>query len=502
MAEGCFVGASGSPAIAVRTCTVWTPSAQEVHLFPRSSGRLYVRGRIYPGESVFQQQGHVTCITRVNCTSGVTEGNLRRTMIIPAQGPLFNSFWQAGFECSTHVLKNGKRLDLVSSTRHDVFAGEDYARIRSLGILTAREGLRWHLIEARPGHYDFSSAQAILDAGRKHGVQVVWDLLHFGWPARLDIFDPSWVDAFNAFAAAFGRWLRTELQNNALVAPVNEISFLSWAGGDTAYLNPFAVDRGGELKRQLVRGAVKASASLRAELPDVRLVSPEPVIHIVGDPKRPDDVIQAEQYRSAMFEAWDMLTGRAQPELGGNESFLDVIGLNYYDRNQWWNHGNTIRRHELEYRPFREIVAEVYHRYRRPLFISETGTEDDDRPNWLAYIAEEVRGAIQNGIPVQGICLYPILNHPGWDDDRHCYNGLWDYARPDGTRESYQPLADEIRRLNPQGNNYANPSKLFESVRPGVPLTPSLELCVSTPSTLDEQICPHGAGLLCRGALI
>ena len=46
-----------------------------------------------------------------------------------------------------------------------------------------------------------------------------------------------------------------------------------------------------------------------------------------------------------MFEAWDMLTGRAQPELGGKEKYLDVIGVNYYDRNQWWNHGKTIRRH-------------------------------------------------------------------------------------------------------------------------------------------------------------
>jgi hypothetical protein len=407
-------------------------------------------------------------------------------MVISDKRSLFNSFWQAGFECSTHALKNGKRLDLVSSTHHDVFVEEDYARIRSLGMLTAREGLRWHLIEARPGRYDFSSAKTMLEAARKHGIQIVWDLFHFGWPARLDIFDPSWVDALSDFAAAFGRWLRSEMTENALVAPVNEISFLSWAGGDVAEINPFAVDRGAELKRQLVRGALKASSNLRAELPDVRLVAPEPVIHIVGDPKRPDDVLHAAQYTSAMFEAWDMLSGRAQPELGGDESFLDVIGLNYYDRNQWWNHGATIRRHQPEYRPFREIVAEVYHRYDRPLFISETGAEGDDRSGWLAYVAEEVRAAIQAGVPVQGICLYPILNHPGWDDDRHCHNGLWDYAQPNGTREIYQPLADEIHQLSLQGNNYESPTNLFESARPGVPFSPALELCVSTPPTLDE----------------
>jgi beta-glucosidase/6-phospho-beta-glucosidase/beta-galactosidase len=371
---------------------------------------------------------------------------------------VFRGFWQAGFECSTHTLKTGKRLDLVESTRHDVFAERDFARLKALGILTAREGLRWHKIEREPGRYDFSSALPILEAAQRQGIQIIWDLLHFGWPSYLDIFNPGWVESFAGLASAFSRVLRRELTEPAFVAPVNEISFLSWAGGDTAYLNPFASNRGAELKKQLVRGALKASDALRAEIPDVRLVAPEPVIHIVGDPTRPDDVRQAAEYRSAMFEAWDMISGRAQPELGGSEAYLDVMGVNYYDRNQWWNHGKTIRRHQPEYRPFREILAEVYTRYRRPLFVAETGTEDLDRPRWLEYIGEEVRAAIGAGVPLHGICLYPILNHPGWDDDRHCYNGLWDYAQSDGEREIYKPLADELgRQINRERehNEYA-----------------------------------------------
>lgn len=38
------------------------------------------------------------------------------------------------------------------------------------------------------------------------------------------------------------------------------------------------------------------------------------------------------------------------------------------------------------------------------------------------------------------------MNHPGWDDDRHCYNGLFDYADADGNREVYEPLAEEVTR--------------------------------------------------------
>ena len=59
------------------------------------------------------------------------------------------------------------------------------------------------------------------------------------------------------------------------------------------------------------------------------------------------------------------------------------------------------------------------------------------RPAWLRYMAREVFTAIAAGVPVEGICLYPILNHPGWDDDRHCYNGMFDYADAYGRREVF-----------------------------------------------------------------
>jgi hypothetical protein len=43
------------------------------------------------------------------------------------------------------------------------------------------------------------------------------------------------------------------------------------------------------------------------------------------------------------------------------------------------------------------------------------------------------------------VCLYPVVNHPGWEDERHCHNGLWDYCNESGHREIYMPLAEEIK---------------------------------------------------------
>ncbi|MDP9054011.1 MAG: beta-galactosidase [Acidobacteriota bacterium] len=360
-------------------------------------------------------------------------------------GRIFRSFFQAGYECSTHKLEDGKRLDLLRSTRHDEFTEQDYARLGEFGIQTVREGIRWTLIEPRPGDYDFSTVRPFLKAARNQNVEIVWDLLHFGWPDYLDIFEPSWVEAFAGLAAAFARLLRAEGDPPWLIAPVNEISFMAWAGGDVACLNPYRRGCGHELKRQLVRGFLAAQKEVRAVLGNVTIVSPEPVIHIVGRPELPGDDIEAENYRRSMFESWDMLLGRAHPELGGTGNAVDVIGVNYYDRNQWRNLAETLHPGDREYRPFSEILAEVYERYRRPLFVAETGTEGECRPEWLRYIAGEVLAAKRMHIPVEGICLYPILNHPGWVDDRHCLNGLWDYADDTGSREIFEPLAREIR---------------------------------------------------------
>ena len=53
---------------------------------------------------------------------------------------------------------------------------------------------------------------------------------------------------------------------------------------------------------------------------------------------------------------------------------------------------------------------------------------------------------MMNDAIVNGICLYPIVNHPGWEDDRHCHNGLWDYPNDSGEREIYLPLAEELSK--------------------------------------------------------
>ena len=356
-----------------------------------------------------------------------------------------------GFECSTHRDKGGRRLDLIASTRHAEFAGRDYSRLTDIGIGVCRDGVRWHLIEPEPFRYDFSSLNNQINAARTTGVQVIWDYFHYGFPDDLDIFSPEFVERFTAFSVALTNHLLSELGPELVACPVNEISFFSWASGHVGSFYPAVRRRGHELKRQLVRAAVASSRAIKEIAPQSSIMFTDPAIHVVSRDPSPAKRRAAEMYRLAQFEAFDMLLGRCEEELGGGDDVLDLIGLNYYFHNQW-HHTNRRKlplSHPL-YRPLSEILAEYQERYHKPLLLAETGIEDEERPEWFRYVCEQARAAIGLGVDLRGVCLYPICNHPGWADDRHCHNGLWDYADDKGDRDIYGPLADEIWSQVPQ----------------------------------------------------
>jgi len=360
--------------------------------------------------------------------------------------PLFKSFFLGGFECSTHKRADGIRLDLVALTGHDVQAKRDYALLAAHGLMTARDGVRWHLIERRRGAYSWASLLPQLKAARAAKVQVIWDLFHYGWPNGVDPWSAAMVERFADFAAACATTIAEHTDGAPWFCPVNEISFLSWAGGDMGGMNPFGRGRGAELKAQLTRMAIAATRAVRAAVPGARFITAEPLINILPQSGQEHHVRAAAEYMEAQFEAVDMLIGRKSPELGGQPEFLDVCGLNVYFNNQWIDHGRPVHLGEVIFQPLREQLARVHDRYGKPLLIAETGTEGVFRAAWLHYIADEVAMAKAAGTPVEGVCLYPVLSHRGWDDQRHCPNGLFAGYTPDADRAPYKPLADELAR--------------------------------------------------------
>ena len=367
----------------------------------------------------------------------------------PAPPPeIFAGTVLGGWEASTHRLGNGRRLDVIAAVGHDRHAAQDYRQLAGLGIRTCRDGARWHLIETAPGRYDFSSLTPMMAAARDSGTQVVWDLLHYGWPDDLDIWTPAFVNRFAAYARAVALHHRDLTDAVPFWCPVNEISFFAWAGGDARYLNPFCAGRGYELKCQLARAAIAAMTELRAVDPRARFVHSEPLIAIHHDPATGRPLWEAQGWHDAQFQAFELVSGRMWPQLGGDPSFLDIVGLNYYWNNQWIHGGPPIDMDHGLYRPLSDLLVEVAARYDRPLLIAETGTEGPRRASWFAWVMAEVDRARARGAPVEGVCLYPIANHPGWDDDRLCPNGLLGADPSGGARAVEIALAHEIARLS------------------------------------------------------
>lgn len=403
-----------------------------------------------------------------------------RLVDVRQHAPLFNSFWMGGFEGADHRNGHGQPLDPNHCNGHRARLDEDYAALAALGIHVVRESIGWRLFdEGGAASMPALHAQARLAAG--HGIQVIWSLLHYGWPQRLDPFErpEEFIEAFAAHCAAVARVLAGVTGPAAIYQPINEISFLAWAAGHTGLIHPHLPGepgRGAGLKRVLVRAALRAIDAIWAEAPGARILHTDPAIHI--EPPLgagPGTCAAAARDHEGQFEAWDMLAGRLAPELGGAPRYLDLLGINYYHDNQW-EHGSGARLHwhlqDRRRRPLHQLVAALWQRYQRPLCLSETGHVGEGRAQWLDEVASEVAICHAQGIPLLGLCLYPLIDRPDWQDPAHWHHsGLWDVpgaAAGDFTRRLCQPYA---QRLQHWLQVFSDHALRFSPPNSGTPMT-------------------------------
>lgn len=377
-----------------------------------------------------------------------------------------------GYEGADHRNGSGVALDMAASNAHIDRLDEDYAAALRHGIRTVRESVGWRLCEPRDECYDWRRLHAIRAAAQRNGMQVLWTLMHYGTPDDVDLLDDAMIERFVRFARAACIELVRNGESGAFYTPINEIGFLAWAACESKLLHPYhrmapdaASSRvsGYRVKRRLVRAALRAIDAIRAIDADARFLHVEPVIHVAApfdeDPRRRRALgALAAEIDSYQWQAWDMLCGRADPELGGSPDAIDWLGANHYHSSQWevasekrlsWSERDARRA------PLSNLLAAAWQRYRRPLIVAETGHIGTGRAAWLDDIGGEVLRARVNGIPVHGVCLYPLINRPDWDDADHWHDsGLWDLvrrkrplgARAPGSRLLNREYADRLQR--------------------------------------------------------
>ena len=107
-----------------------------------------------------------------------------------------------------------------------------------------------------------------------------------------------------------------------------------------------------------------------------------------------------------------------------------------------------LAREHPHYRPPHQLFLEAHRRYGRPMILSETGAEGPTGPDWMRYIAGEVDVAVAAGADLQGVCLYPVMDYPGWTDGRHCPCGLIEVAPGWGERAVNPAMAQALREID------------------------------------------------------
>lgn len=375
---------------------------------------------------------------------------------------MFKSFFLAGFEGSTGYNVNRQWIDQIAATQHDLFADEDYARLRDIGIRATREAVRWSLVDLH-GRYDFSSLQAILSASRRYDIEIIFDLFHFGYPDFIDLFAEDFPQRFADYCYAVASHIAAGNSTTCYFTPINEPSYFSWAGGEVGLFAPHQTGRGWELKVQLLKAAIAGINAIHAACPRARIVNVDPLCRVAVPLNQPELKGEVEAFNTqAVFQAWDILSGRLMPELGGSPRHLDIIGINYYWTNQWeWGGAGTpLDDHDLRRWALRDLLRTVWQRYGEEMLLTETSHVGETRAQWLEELATEVEALLDEGIPLRGVCLYPILGMPEWHSpEEWTPMGLWDLVAENEklARVLYRPMFEafkEAQRLETHSSRH------------------------------------------------
>ena len=353
---------------------------------------------------------------------------------LPSNTNPFKSFLMGGFECADHQNAFGNRVDLYKESGHDRFLEEDYDRLREVGIKTVREGIRWSAVEKRPYEYDWEEVERVIKSSRAKNIQVVWDICHFGYPDDMTPLHPMFARRFSHLCREFVITYRNLVPDGHLIiTPINEVSFISWLGGDVRGTSPYCVGQGWEVKYALMKAYIEGIERMREIDPSVRILVTEPLVSIVSnDQSNFEAVLLAEEKHFEQFQVHDILSGEMCPELRGKPEYLDIIGVNYYYNNQWINETHEFLPwadeppHPL-FRSLHSLIETVFTRYGRPVVITETSHPGEDRALWIRSIEKECISVLKSGIPLLGCCIYPVIDRPDWDHPTVWHHsGIWD----------------------------------------------------------------------------
>ncbi|HLK57876.1 MAG TPA: family 1 glycosylhydrolase [Chthonomonadaceae bacterium] len=409
---------------------------------------------------------------------------------IPAIEPGATDFlWATGIEdtfISRPDPRTGRTLDEYTLTQHYTHWMEDQELIASLGVRTARYGIPWYRVEPRPGEFDWSWTDPVLETlVRTHGVEPIVDLMHYGTPDWLagSFLNPDYPARVAAYARAFAQRYKGLC---SWYTPLNEPRINAWYAGRLGWWPPYG--------RSWKSFAAVLTAAARGIVETQRAIAslePEAVfVHVDATDlyKTPDAALVEETTlrQELVFCALDLVQGRvddAHPLHGWlrlhgiatealewfqqNHVRPDIIGYNMYpmfsEKHVRKAKGGGM---EVKIKPcwvetFVELTRMYARRYGLPVMCTETASAGPParRIRWIEESARAVNMLRSEGVPVVGYTYWPLFSLVGWAYQRSLlpmeryliHMGLWDLRPnpqdPSDLRRVPTRAADAYHRL-------------------------------------------------------
>ena len=338
------------------------------------------------------------------------------------------------------VLHEGRvvRVDQYRASGHLERLDADLADVAGLGVKVWRYGMPWRLTEPEPGVYDWTLWDRALEACRRHGLNPVIDLCHFGLPDHHGGFcDTTWVDDFARYVDAFlarypePRWF-TPVNEPGITAMFS--SLLGMWNDRLASEDDYFVALG-----NVALANLEALARIRADR-DGWWIGSEGFGCDLADADDEAGIRAATRARDLQQAVWDLHLGLAPR--GGAARLTDVVADSIQSRIEALvgvvPPDRIIAGHDIypvsvtvhgtragrplsiadRVRAYEDEATAWHERYQVPFWVSETsnlGLAVDQGSVWLAALTASLDTLAASGLPVRGICWYSRGDQYDWD---------------------------------------------------------------------------------------
>ncbi|MDR6550949.1 family 1 glycosylhydrolase [Paenibacillus qinlingensis] len=352
--------------------------------------------------------------------------------------------WAVGIE-NTFIgqTARGERvLDEFEITQHYRFWEEDLDRVRESGATMIRYGIPWYRIETSDGVFDWSWTDQVMAYFDQHRELVpIIDLMHYGTPLWLknEFMNARYAELVARYAKAFAeRYKGITKYYTPLNEPFVNAEWCGWSGTWPPYLKGllgFSL-----MMNQLCKGIVLTVQSLREVMPDAVMVHVEASKKYV--PADESFVEETKLWNELRFLMWELIQGRigyghplyqwvldhhiSVQDLEWyerNKVDLDIVGVNYYPQFSLNIIGKEVVEHEQIPRAklggsqdLVDISRDLYNRYRKPIFITETSYNgsEEQRVAWLEDVIHGCNQMLDEGILLIGVTWFPFMDMVDW----------------------------------------------------------------------------------------